>query len=73
MMRRPFPASWKSALQGQVKFFLALSDPEKERFRQFVKVFRSEVRITGIRTQLDATVRVLVAAGAEYFFKSLDE
>jgi MtfA peptidase len=37
---------------------------EKERFRQLVKVFLAEVRITGIQTELDDSVRVLVAASA---------
>ena len=46
------------------RFFRALPDPEKERFRQLVKVFLDEVRITGIRTKVDDTVRVLVAASA---------
>ena len=46
------------------RFFESLPDPEKERFRQIVNVFLDEVRITGIRTEVDDTVRVLVAASA---------
>jgi Mlc titration factor MtfA (ptsG expression regulator) len=34
------------------------------RFRQLVQIFLDEVRITGIRTEVDATIRVLVAASA---------
>jgi Mlc titration factor MtfA (ptsG expression regulator) len=64
IMRRPFPASWEQVLQSHVAFFRALPDHEKERFRQFVKVFLDEVRITGIRTEVDDTIRVLVAASA---------
>jgi len=41
-----------------------MPDNEKERFRQLVNVFLDEVRITGIRTEIDDTVRVLVAASA---------
>ena len=63
-MKRPFPASWEQILQSHVAFFRALSDGEKERFRQIVKVFLDEVRITGIRTDVDDTVRVLVASSA---------
>ena len=37
---------------------------EGVRFRQLVQVFLDEVRITGIRTDVDDTVRVLVAASA---------
>jgi Mlc titration factor MtfA (ptsG expression regulator) len=63
-MKQPFPAPWEQALQSHVAFFRALPDPEKERFRQLVKVFLDEVRITGIRTEVDDTIRVLVAASA---------
>jgi MtfA peptidase len=63
-MRQSFPASWEQILQSHVAFFRALPDHEKERFWQLVKVFLDEVRITGIRTAVDDTVRVLVAASA---------
>ena len=64
IMQRPFPASWEQVLQFHIAFFRALTEPEKERFRQLIKVFLDEVRITGIRTEVDDTVRVLVAASA---------
>jgi Mlc titration factor MtfA (ptsG expression regulator) len=64
VMRQPFPALWEHILQSHVLFFRSLPDHEKERFRQFVKVFLDEVRITGVRTQVDDVVRVLVAASA---------
>jgi MtfA peptidase len=64
IMGQPFPPSWEQVLQSHVAFFRALEDHEKERFRQLVKVFLDEVRITGIRTEVDDTVRVLVAASA---------
>jgi Mlc titration factor MtfA (ptsG expression regulator) len=64
IMRQSFPASWKQVLQSHVAFFRALPGHEKERFQKLVKVFLDEVRITGIRTEVDDTVRVLVAASA---------
>jgi Mlc titration factor MtfA (ptsG expression regulator) len=64
IMEQPFPASWEQALQSHVAFFLALPAHEKERFRLLVKVFLDEVRVTGIRTEVDDTIRVLVAASA---------
>jgi Mlc titration factor MtfA (ptsG expression regulator) len=64
VMAQPFPSAWEQALQAHVAFFRALSEPEKERFRQLVKIFLDEVRITGIRTEVDETVRALVAASA---------
>ena len=64
IMRQAFPPSWEQVLQSHIAFFRALPGQEKERFRQLVNVFLDEVRITGIRTEVDDTVRVLVAASA---------
>ncbi len=64
VMKQPFPASWEEILQTHVAYFRALPEHGKERFRQLVKVFLDEVRITGIGTDVDDTVRVLVAASA---------
>ncbi len=64
VMAQPFPASWEQVLQSHVAFFRALSPDQKERFRQLIKVFLDEVRITGIGTEVDDTIRVLVAASA---------
>ena len=64
IMKQPFPASWETGLQSHVAFFRGLAPPEKERFRQLIKVFLDEVRITGIETEVDDTIRVLVAASA---------
>lgn len=64
IMERPFPAFWEEVLQRHVAFFRALPAPEKERFRQLIRVFLDEVRITGIQTEVDDTIRVLVAASA---------
>lgn len=61
---QPFPPQWEQTLQTHVAYFRALTDSDKARFRQMVQVFLDEVRITGIRTDVDDTVRVLVAASA---------
>jgi Mlc titration factor MtfA (ptsG expression regulator) len=55
---------WESILRSRVAYFNALGDGQKERFRQLVKVFLDETRITGVRTEVDETTRVLVAASA---------
>ncbi len=39
VMRRPFPPPWETILQTHVRFFLALDEPGRERFRQMIKVF----------------------------------
>jgi len=45
-----------------VAFFRILNDAGRTRFRHLVQIFLNEVRITGIRTEVDDTVRMLVAA-----------
>jgi len=64
VMAQPFPQAWEGILRSRVAYFNALSDEQRERFRQLVKVFLDETRITGIRTDVDETIRVLVAASA---------
>lgn len=64
ILNQPFPAAWEQILQSHVAFYRAQSDQQKARFRRLVRVFLDEVRITGIRTEIDDTVRVLVAASA---------
>ncbi len=64
LRKQPFPPSWENVLQQEVPFFQALNKSEKDRFREEVRIFLSEKRITGIKTSVDDTVRVLVAASA---------
>jgi len=64
VMQQPFPDEWEKILRERVTFFTALDHARKVRFRQLVQVFLDEVRITGIRTEVDDTIRMLVAASA---------
>jgi MtfA peptidase len=64
VMRQPFPEELEQILRTHVAFFMALDDAGKTRFRQLVQIFLDEVRITGIRTEVDETIRGLVAASA---------
>jgi Mlc titration factor MtfA (ptsG expression regulator) len=64
IMAAPFPEEWESALNSHVAFFRLLAEEPKRRFRHLVKIFIDEVPITGIRTEVDETTRVLVAASA---------
>jgi Mlc titration factor MtfA (ptsG expression regulator) len=64
VIAQPFPRVWEGILHSRIAYFNALSDEHRERFRQLVKVFLDETRITGIRTEVDETTRVLVAASA---------
>ncbi|GKS62917.1 hypothetical protein YTPLAS72_02210 [Nitrospira sp.] len=64
VMQQPFPAAWELVLRSHVAFFRALDDMNQVRFQKLVQIFLDEVRITGIRTEVDDTIRVLVAASA---------
>ncbi len=64
IMEEPFPPAWEEVLDSRVAYFRALDDIEKECFRQLVKLFLHDVRITGVGTEIDDTVGVLVAASA---------
>jgi Mlc titration factor MtfA (ptsG expression regulator) len=64
VMAQPFPRVWEGVLRSRVVYFNALDKERQERFRQLVKIFLDETRITGIRTVVDDTTQVLVAASA---------
>ncbi len=64
ILSRPFPAEWEAVLQREVVFFRALDEAERARFRRELQVFLGEKRITGIKTDVDTTTRVLVGASA---------
>jgi Mlc titration factor MtfA (ptsG expression regulator) len=64
ILAEPFPPEWGEVLQREVVFYRALEPAEQERFRCEVQVFIGEKRITGIKTDLDATTLVLTAASA---------
>lgn len=64
VMSRPFPPPYEAVLNLNVAFYRALIESDKQRFRQLIQIFLDEVRVTGIRTEIDETTRVLVAASA---------
>lgn len=56
--QQPFSDNCEQILRTHVAFFEALDEAGKVRFRQLVQIFLDEVRITGIRTEVDETIRV---------------
>jgi Mlc titration factor MtfA (ptsG expression regulator) len=64
IVSRPFPPEWDTILRTRVAFYNTLSETEKERFRHEITIFLAEKRITPIKTRIDETTRVLVAASA---------
>lgn len=64
ILNQPFPKDWQKILKEKVHYYNTLSKEEQHRFEQNIQVFLSEKRITGIKTDIDDAVRVLVAASA---------
>ncbi len=60
----PFPPGWRALLAGHVAFYAGLPEAEKGRFEQAMQLFLARTRLTGIHTEVDDLVRVLVAAAA---------
>ncbi|MBA4056266.1 MAG: peptidase, partial [Marivirga sp.] len=59
-----FPTAWKVILDEKVIFYHNLDGEEKKRFEQDIIRFISRVRITGIKTDVDMTDKLLVASSA---------
>ncbi len=64
ILSHSFPIEWEMVLQKDVAFFRALQPAEKIRFRNELMVFLGEKRITGIQTEIDTQILVLVGASA---------
>ncbi|MCB0749299.1 MAG: zinc-dependent peptidase [Ignavibacteriae bacterium] len=60
----PFPVQWRAILTGKVAYYNALSKEEKSLFEYKVQEFLLNCRITGIKTQIDTTDKLLVASSA---------
>jgi Mlc titration factor MtfA (ptsG expression regulator) len=64
ILAQPFPAEWEEVLLRDVVFYRTLEPDERVRFRRELQVFLGEKLITGIKTEVDTTTRVLAAASA---------
>jgi MtfA peptidase len=60
----PFPTAWRIILIRYVSFYNSLSEEEKNRFEYKVQEFLLNCRITGIKTRVDTTDKLLVASSA---------
>lgn len=64
LLKQEFPVAWRPILENRVGFYLTLSDQRKKKFEKLIQQFIAEKRIIGIKTEVDDTIRVLVAASA---------
>ena len=62
--REPFPEQWKEILLQEVQFYNSLNTEEKVRFESKVHEFLLNCRITGIKTDVSLTDKLLVASSA---------
>lgn len=60
----PLPDNFRDILQEYVAFYQNLDSSEKERFEGRMKQFLTQVRLTGIGTEVEDMDRVLIAASA---------
>lgn len=59
-----FPSEWRIILAGKVAYFNSLSEEEKNLFEYKVQEFLLNCRVTGIKTKIDTTDKLLVASSA---------
>lgn len=64
VLDQPFPGKFKVILSENVSYYNTLSADEQRRFEQQIQIFLSEVRVTGIKTEVNDKIRLLVAASA---------
>ncbi|WP_339924539.1 M90 family metallopeptidase [uncultured Cyclobacterium sp.] len=60
----PFPEDWKNVLNNTVSYYRSLSSEEQKRFEYKIQEFLLNCKITGIKTAIDLTDKILVAASA---------
>uniref|UniRef100_UPI00404A4EEA M90 family metallopeptidase n=1 Tax=Flavobacterium sp. TaxID=239 RepID=UPI00404A4EEA len=59
-----FPANWRIMIQSNIPFYNALSDDEKKTFEYKIQEFLLNCKITGVKTQVTITDKLLVASSA---------
>ncbi len=64
ILQQSFPEDWRRILATRVDFYRDLDDEERRRFERRVQLFLGEKQISGVETEVNDLVRVLVAASA---------
>ena len=62
--REPFPVQWREILNREVLYYNSLDEKEKARFEIKVQEFLLNCRITGVKTDVSLTDKLLVASSA---------
>jgi len=61
---QPFPESWRSILNEHVRFYSDLNDAQKTDFEKRVQLFLTTKKINPIDTEIDDSIKIMVAASA---------
>lgn len=64
VLKTPFPKSWEKVLINNVSFYKELSDDEKDYFENRVQYFLKTKKITGVETEVNEKLKLLVASSA---------
>lgn len=64
ILSEPFPYTWRNILVNHVRFYSGLEPMQKAGFEKRIQLFLGNKKIIAIDTDLDDTVRILVAASA---------
>ena len=64
ILKQAFPQKWKDILNKKVRFYKKLNPTQKKEFEKDIQVFLSEIKITGVKTEVDETLGLLIAASA---------
>ena len=61
---KPFSTEWKAILKKKVIFYKELSEDDKTTFEKRIALFLATKKVKGIETDVDDTVRLMVASSA---------
>ncbi len=81
VINTPFPEKWKEILLKNIDFYRELSDEEKEYFEKRIQYFLKTKKITGVGTDVDDKLKLLIAVSAimpvfafpEFEYTNIDE
>ncbi len=64
ILSQPFNPNYERLLNEKIQFYHTLDENQKKEFKQRVQIFLGETLITGIETNVDDEIRILVACSA---------
>ncbi len=64
ILKKPFPEPWRRLLNEKVRFYQRLNHRQKAQFERDIQVFLAETKITGVKTEVDQELRLLIAVSA---------